>query len=502
MKQNLQQVLYQNMTAARHRAFITDNDQSINYANFLSDVLHLAAEIKIACPYCERIGIIGEKNIANITLFLAIIFSGKTAIPINPRASQVRQQTIIEEASITTVCCSDLEVLDASIYPHLLWSNQLLQNNTKPLTESDLSEYNINSDVYTMFTSGTTGRPKSITINTQNLLSCIDNLSIFYEQLKPFKASQTFDLSFDPAMADIFLTIKQQGELFLLDKKEQLVPIDFIRRNQLTIWNSVPSIAKFLYDLGQLKPNIFPSLRVSAFCGEPLPEYLAAAWAEAAPNSTVENLYGPTEATIYIARHVYQQQQPQEKFVNVPIGKIFANHRFMIVDDRRQPVPLGAKGELIISGKQICNGYKNHPSANTAFFTLPDNSNDIWYATGDIVASSDDGTMNCFGRVDNQIKIAGKRIELLEIEIELERIFDLRPIIVLPLEDANKRITSLSAFYQGSIENLKKKLEDEFQLDKHCIPHHFYPLEEIPLNTSGKIDRLKLKSILNAKVKQ
>ena len=108
-------------------------------------------------------------------------------------------------------------------------------------------------------------------------------------------------------------------------EKEMLIPTDFIIREKITFWNSVPSIANFMLKTGNLKPGSFPALTHSMFCGEQFPVDIAKAWRLAAPNSSIENLYGPTEATIYISRYSYSKNDENQSFKNniVPIGRPF-----------------------------------------------------------------------------------------------------------------------------------------------------------------------------------
>ena len=142
-------------------------------------------------------------------------------------------------------------------------------------------------------------------------------------------------------------------------------------------------IISFMNDMGALKPNIFPNIERSLFCGEALTQKLANAWQNAAPNSTIENLYGPTEATIWISRFIYRKEYKNQQFTNaiVPIGKQFNDHIFELVDDQGKKIENGGKGEIVYKGPQISKGYLNYPETTSNVFVKFkwDQSSDIWY---------------------------------------------------------------------------------------------------------------------------
>ena len=120
---------------------------------------------------------------------------------------------------------------------------------------------------------------KELKINNSNILEFIKNMSIIYDLNSGFRASQTFDFSFDPSVSDIFFTWFKGGTLCVLPEEEKLIPTDFIKRERISFWNSVPSIAVFYEKNGTfLTPNNFPDLKYSMFCGEQFPQYIADSW--------------------------------------------------------------------------------------------------------------------------------------------------------------------------------------------------------------------------------
>ena len=144
----------------------------------------------------------------------------------------------------------------------------------------------------------------------------------------------------------------------MVPEAELIAPAHFIRRSELQVWSSVPSIGTLMHKLGMLKEGSFPSLRISRFAGEPLPRRMAQAWQIAAPASTVENHYGPTEATIDVARHVYGPGEAALALAQdiVPIGTAFPGMEIRIIDSAGQPVVPGATGQSVFKGPQVSLG--------------------------------------------------------------------------------------------------------------------------------------------------
>jgi acyl-coenzyme A synthetase/AMP-(fatty) acid ligase len=357
-------------------------------------------------------------------------------------------------------------------------------------------------------------------------------MSAIFDLDPGFRASQTFDFSFDPSVSDMLFTwdrggvlcvvpeeelmlphefIKREGILFTWDRggvlcvvpeEELMLPHEFIKREGIDYWNSVPSIANFMWRMGHLKPGSFPTLRHSMFCGEQFPQALANAWREAAPNSTIENLYGPTEATIYISRHDYTRAETGRAYRNgiVPIGRPFLDHECRIVDDSGTPVESPEIGEIVFSGPQVTRGYNGDPVKTAAVFVrLPwDAANRRWYRTGDLGFVNEDGNVECIGRRDNQIKLGGRRIEIGEIEAVLAQFLETRDVVVVPVRDAHDIVVGCVGFTTRVVDkDSERRIRQESlrYLDAIFFPKRLITIERMPLSTSGKTDRKALERI-------
>ena len=500
-------------------AVICDGN-TIAYAELLEKALKVAGTLRACGARGETIGIVGQRNTSSYYGILGIIFAGCSYVPINPKYNPQRLIAILRDANVRylvgdTKSLSQVEaylqtpdspVMNALILPDgRAPSGKSWVDETSPQVKMPLeTPINTSGDnlAYVMYTSGSTGAPKGVQVTNANILAFLRSMDAIYKMDVGFRASQTFDFSFDPSVSDMFFTWANGGTLCVLPEAELLLPHEYIIRENITYWNSVPAIAGFLFKMGHLKPGIFPLLTHSMFCGEQFPKYLADAWRKAAPNSTIENLYGPTEATIYISRHLYSTTEVNHNFKNsiIPIGRPFLDHKFALVDEGGKQVPAGETGEIVFKGPQITRGYLNDERKTASSFVSFewDPSGQKWYRSGDLGFYNHDGNLECIGRRDSQIKLGGRRIEIGEIEAVLGAYPELANAVVVPLRDANQVVTGCVAFVTSE---LPKELEasirrdSEKSLERIFFPRKIIYISSFPLAPSGKIDRKKLASI-------
>jgi len=251
-----------------------------------------------------------------------------------------------------------------------------------------------------------------------------------------------------------------------------------------------------------LRPGAFPRLRLALFCGEALPVSCVSKWAEAAPNARIDNLYGPTEATIAIAGFAWRSDDAASAGRRgiVPIGTLFPGQEGMLIDEGAERVPASGRGELLLAGSQVTSGYwraADKTAERYVFFA--DRPGVRWYRTGDIVERDEAGCLHFVGRVDNQIKLNGHRIELQDVDAALREASgaDLAFAVAWPLE--NGRATGLVGCILAGAE-----MDDEAVLRRcadllpaYMVPDRLHRVREMPLNVNGKIDRRALVDALN-----
>jgi amino acid adenylation domain-containing protein len=455
---------------------------------------------------------------------LGILGAGKGYVPLNPKfpVERTRRMLDLSGCGMLIVGTEGFQhlpklLLDANrpltvILPDLIdasgLSSDFPQHRFVPSNEMvDGNELPFHPEVsptdiaYLLFTSGSTGQPKGVPIAQSNVRSYLQYICDRYDVDETDRFSQEFDLTFDLSVHDMFVCWERGACLFSVPETSVMAPAKFIREHQLTMWFSVPSVIGVLARMRLVPPGCFPSLRYSLFCGEPLAASYAQLWQAAAPNSIVENLYGPTETTIAISHYRWNKTGSSEECVNgiVPIGWMFDGQQCSVIDAERKAVAAGVPGELCLAGSQVTTGYWNEPKkTQQQFVRLPAAGERPWYRTGDMVRQDTNGCLYYLGRVDNQIKIRGYRVELQEIEAVLRRACGTEQIVSIGWPVENGTADGVVAFVAGL-----SSLETDRVLDycsnflpSYMVPRKIYLCDEMPLNANGKIDRHRLVSML------
>jgi acyl-CoA synthetase (AMP-forming)/AMP-acid ligase II len=240
-----------------------------------------------------------------------------------------------------------------------------------------------------------------------------------------------------------------------------------------------------------LKPGAFPILRWSLFCGEALPAAVTQEWAEAAPSSTVENLYGPTEATIACTAYRWDSvRSPEEAELGiVPIGHAFGAMSTLVAGDAQQEVPAGEPGELLLGGPQVVQGYWHDEEVTARAFVSVDGRR--YYRTGDRVRRPDgDEPLRYLGRLDNQIKVLGHRVELGEVEAAIREETGIDAVVAVGWPRSPTGVAGIAAFVgetELDVASLKERLGA--RLPSYMVPRELRLLPELPQNANGKWDR-------------
>jgi amino acid adenylation domain-containing protein len=356
---------------------------------------------------------------------------------------------------------------------------------------------------YVVFTSGSTGEPKGVPIRHRYfepyLTYCIDR----YAAGPGARLSQAFELTFDASVFDMFVSWCSGATLVVPQPAQLLAPVRFIAGRRLTHWFSVPSVISLARGAGMLPDDSMPELRWSIFGGEQLTHDQARAWAAAAPHSAIDNLYGPTELTVSCAAYRLPADPahwPATQNGTVPIGQVHPHLEWTVLGEDRLPA---AVGELCVRGSQRFEGYLN-PAHNPGSFVLPDGSGNVdqratvgdelvpagaWYRTGDRVQCTAEGLLTHLGRIDDQLKVRGYRIEPGEIESVLREHPKVLDVVVLAV---GATAPTLHAVYTGEPVDAALAAYADGRLPAYLRPEHYRRVEQLPVNTNGKVDRRRL----------
>jgi amino acid adenylation domain-containing protein len=466
------------------------------------------------------IGIWAYRSIPAYAGAIAALMAGRGYMPLSPLFPAERTRYMLDCSGTSDVLldrrCEDgarqvlagvsrpLRVVLAQHDQRPVWCSDLPQH--RFLLARDVRADRMNEEpagtpeglAYLLFTSGSTGRPKGVMVSNRNAASYMRHAMNYYRPEPGDRFSQSFDMTFDLSVHDLFLCWTGGASLHVIPERSVMAPARFIREEALTFWFSVPSTAGMMHRFKMLKPGAFPSLKWSLFCGEPLTAQAAQAWADAAPHSILENLYGPTEATIAITRYRWGGPSSLQECHNgvVPIGHPFPGQEAMVVDGSLNAVDAGQAGELCLGGSQVTPGYWENPAETTSrFVTLAGQGPGRWYRTGDLARWSDVGLLY-LGRLDHQIKIRGHRVEMQEIEHVIRQAAGTPFVAVIgwPLTPAGA--DGVIAFLSGSqCSPDAVAAACRRQLPDYMVVHEVHFIEHMPLNANGKTDYRKLAEI-------
>jgi amino acid adenylation domain-containing protein len=349
------------------------------------------------------------------------------------------------------------------------------------------------SIAYILYTSGSTGRPKGVVQTHQNA----DYYNMNWVRVFSITASDRMTLfsSFchDGSVQDMYSALHSGATLYPLNMKQRESTSDlseFLNREAITIWHSVPSL--FTYFANTLEGNEnFPALRFILLGGEPVRQHEVELFKKYFPHSTLANVYGQTESSVNSICLITGDQRYKKPIIGTPLEET----GIFVVDDEGSPVDTLEAGEIVVACKYLSPGYWKNPEAVEKVFG-EDEALGRLYWTGDLGCLLADGNIEFLGRKDLQVKIRGFRVEPGEIETQLLKHNKIKEAVVTLLED-EKNDKYLSAYIVTAdtgekieVSELRNFLSQE--LPDYMVPGFFVFLEQMPLTPNGKIDRKAL----------
>jgi amino acid adenylation domain-containing protein len=421
-----------------------------------------------------------ERTVDMVAAPLAVLKAGGAYVPLDPEFPKDRLAYLMEDAKAPLLLTmrslsGRLPATDA----RLIYCDDTDRDGSN-LDDSSNQGATPETAAYVLYTSGSTGHPKGVEIHHRALV----NLLLSMQREPGFTASDSLlavtTLSFDIAELELYLPLICGGRLVIASHEEIRDPrrlAERLRESKCTVLQATPASWRGLIDIGWRGQS-----NLRAFCGG---ESLSRDLAEQLGSRVAElwNLYGPTETTVWSA---VQKVTPDSG--PVPIGHPIDNTEIYILDERRKLAPIGVSGELYIGGEGVAHGYLRRDELTAERFVphpfAPDRK---VYRTGDLARRRPDGTLECLGRIDNQIKIRGFRIEPGEIEAALLDHDEVNAAAVRVWPDALGN-WCIAAYVTGSPkDDLRRFLQQ--RLPDYMIPVRFVKLDALPLTPNGKVDR-------------
>lgn len=523
LNSNLKEALLEAFNQYKNKIAIKTSNEDISYNELYKRSISIADFI--STNKYKKVAILGYRSVNVYAVILAAIFANQTYVPLNPRFPVKRTIEMILDSDVDAIIvCKECAAYLKKLLKEAKIDKELIIEDSDKFNEQDFSKersYNItrlsftasnkteigesskidfdeNKPIYVIYTSGTTGKAKGVIVSYFHFFSYIEKILNYYNFNENDVFSQMSEITFDLSLQDLCSSILSGGTLIPIPKEYLFCPAPIISKFKITVFHAVPYVISMLKKMEMLEPELMNSIRISIFVGEPLWYEQVRDWIKSCPNSIVYNTYGPTETTVIIMR--YKVYDPKIMTIDalkelegvVPLGTTFPRAKAGIFNDYNVELTKNEIGQIYLAGDQVGLGYLNSKEkTNEAFLNL---DGTLWYKTGDNGYVDDNGNFIFKGRRDDQVKINGFRVDLLEIDEKL-RLASKRRAMSIPLRNELNQITNLVAAVEGDEDNKIK--DDIVSTLKNYLPfymqvHDIVFIKEFPVNYNGKLDRKAL----------
>ncbi len=441
-----------------------------------------------------------------IASFMGAMYSGNPYVPIAYDMPPSRIQRIVDllegRGSIITDEQGLVSLKEMNI-PETMSVFVYEEISDTPANETEiykaLSKVCDTDPIYIMFTSGSTGEPKGVTVPHRGVVDYAIWVHNTFGIDHTTKLGNQAPFYFDNSIFDIYSMLLTGAEMNIIPETLFMFPSklpEYIRDNNITTIFWVPTVMINVANSGALENVEMPQLKTVAFCGEVMPNTQLNIWRKHHPDAVYANLYGPTEisdvCTYYIVDREFNDHDP------LPIGRACENMRVIILNSENKIAKPNEQGELCVIGSGVALGYWNRPDiSDKVFIQNPANSlfQELIYRTGDLAYVTDDGLIMYDGRMDNQVKVKGNRIELGEIECAAMCVNGVKGACAV-FDAPNEQIV---LFVESCEALVLRKFNNELKqyIPKYMLPSKLVVMDKFPHTANDKIDRVTLKKSLS-----
>jgi len=477
-------------------------NQTLTYLELNERANQLARALKTTgLPEGDSVVIVSEPSIDYVVQVLATLKSGATFVPLDPESPKPRIQSILDllrPKLLLTQSPVPGRPSDAWITPCPKWAGLELAEILSQSRENLQDAGSTHAAAYTIFTSGTTGQPKGVTVSHASLVNFLLWMKSEFPLRPDSKVLQMCSHAFDVSLRELWWPLISGATVVLTEPEVRRDPdrivAELIQR-EITDLRLAPSLLSAVLETRRL--GAVRSLERVFTGGEPLPPSLERKYHESV-RARLLNMYGPTETTVNAS---YRSCDPSVVRDEISIGRPIANTRIYLLNDELRPVPQGARGELFIGGKGVALGYLGDPILSRSCF-MPDpfaHDGGRMYRTGDFGRYLESGEIHFLGRSDLQVKLRGYRIELGEIEATLRSHPRVHDVAVRLIQGA-AQTPELTAFLvleaDSAIDAAELRALCLERLPDYMVPSRFVPVPgSLPLTLNGKVDAEALSRI-------
>lgn len=489
-----------------------DEKKEISFKELRVQARAIACELTARGLFKKPVAVFLEKGVDVLVSFMGAAYSCNFYSPIDVDMPGSRVNKILEvlEPAVVITTGALREVFSAYDYRgDFLLLEEILAPDARDVgaekSEAAREEAleaarrkGIDTDLlYVLFTSGSTGVPKGVTINHRAVIDYIDWVTETFSITEKDSFGNQAPFYFDNSILDIYSTLKTGATTYIIPRTlfAQPVPLlEYLKEKKINTIFWVPSALIVVAKLKAFRNvDLSDTLRRVLFCGEVMPNKQLNVWRKFLPDVQYANLYGPTEitdaCTYYIVDREFGDEEP------LPIGFPMPNTDILVLNEKDEPVAGEEPGELCVRGTSLSMGYyKNPEKTREAFVPNPLNQAvpELIYRTGDIVKYNERGEIIYLSRKDFQIKHMGHRIELGEIETAVSSL----PEISLNCCLYDEKRQKIVLFIEEELDKAYINEQISHLVPEYMLPNKVVRVEKMPINANGKIDRVKLKEYI------
>lgn len=501
MKANVTYWLDKSAETFPEKPAFVDVEKTLSFRQLQRQAKALATQMIDRGMFKKPVVIYMEKGVDVLVSFMGAAYSCNFYSPIDVDMPASRVNKILEvlEPALVITTASLKETFAGYAYQgdFLLFEEACNADICEEKIEAARNK-GIDTDLlYVLFTSGSTGVPKGVTINHRSVIDYIDWVTETFHITHEDSFGNQAPFYFDNSILDIYSTVKSGATTYIIPKNlfaQPVLLLEYLKEKKINTIFWVPSALIVVAKLKAFRNvDMSGTLKRVLFCGEVMPNKQLNVWRKFLPDVLYANLYGPTEitdaCTYYVVDREFSDDEP------LPIGIPMANTDILVLNEKDELVKEGEIGELCVRGTSLSMGYYNNPDkTKEAFVQNPLNPfvPETIYRTGDLVKYNEYGEIIYLSRKDFQIKHMGHRIELGEIETAVSSLEEISMCCCLYDEKHQKIVLFLEEKLEKAYINERiSKLVPEYML-----PNKVISLEKMPINANGKIDRVKLKEML------